>query len=215
MTIAAPFRARAGMRTVHEGQYLAEGTDVVMLQELTDRIYLDFAVPQENAPRVVPGTTVMATGALLGPDPVKIEVVAVDAAVNNETRNLRVRAVVDNPRGALVPGMFVQVRVPTDAPVSRVVIPSTAVRRAPYGASVFVIGKDEKDGSVRAKQRFVTLGPAVGNDVIVLEGLRSGERIAAAGSFKLRDGAMVMEAPLAPAPGVAANSSAGAGREVH
>ncbi len=215
LTIAAPFRARAGMRTVHEGQYLAEGADVVMLQELTDRIYLDFAIPQENAPRVVPGTAVMATGALLGPDPVRIEVVAVDAAVNNETRNLRVRAVVDNPTGVLVPGMFVQVRVPTDAPVSRVAIPSTAVRRAPYGASVFVVGKDEKDGSMRARQRFVTLGPAVGNDVIVLEGLRSGERLAAAGSFKLRDGARVAEGPPAPPPGIAANSSAGADREVH
>lgn len=194
LTISAPFKARAGLRTVHEGQYLAEGADVVALQELTDTIYLDFAIPQEYAPRVTPGTAVMATGELLGPDPVRIEVVAVDATVNNTTRNLRVRAAVDNPRGALVPGMFVQVRVPIEAPRSYVVVPSMAVRRAAYGNSVFVIEPDEK-GTHRAHQRFVTLGRTLEEDVIVLEGLRAGERIGGAGSFKLRDGAMVMVAP--------------------
>ncbi len=200
LTIAAPFRARAGLRSVHEGQYLAEGADVVALQELTDTIYLDFAIPQEYAPRVTAGTAVMATGELLGPDPVRIEVVAADATVNNTTRNLRVRAVVDNRRGTLVPGMFVQVRVPIEAPSSYVVVPSMAVRRAAYGNSVFVIEPDEK-GVTRAHQRFVTLGRTLEEDVIVLEGLRVGERIAGAGSFKLRDGAMVMVAPPPGGPG--------------
>jgi membrane fusion protein, multidrug efflux system len=207
LKIAAPFRARAGLRSVHEGQYLAEGADVVALQELTDTIYLDFAVPQEYAPRVTTGTAVMATGELLGPDPVRIEVVAVDATVNNTTRNLRIRAVVDNSRGTLVPGMFVQVRVPIEAPRSYVVVPSMAVRRAAYGNSVFVIEPDEK-GTTRARQRFVTLGRTLEEDVIVLEGLRAGERVGGAGSFKLRDGAMVM---VAPPPGATGGPVAGDG----
>jgi membrane fusion protein (multidrug efflux system) len=106
LTIRAPFRARAGLRTVHEGQYLAEGADVVTLQEVADKIYLDFAVPQEYAARIVPGTIVMANGELLGPEPAPIEVVASEATVNNQTRNLRVRAIVNNPGGLLIPGMF-------------------------------------------------------------------------------------------------------------
>lgn len=200
LTIRAPFRARAGMRTVHEGQYLDEGNEVVALQELADTIYLDFAIPQEYAPRVTPGTAVMATGELLGPEPMRIEVSAVDAIVNNTTRNLRVRSIVDNRRGVLVPGMFVQIRVPIEAASQYVVIPDTAVRRAAYGSSVFVIAPDE-EGKTRARQRFVTLGRTLGEDVIVLEGLKVGERIAAAGSFKLRDGALVMAGPPPPAPG--------------
>lgn len=205
LTITAPFRARAGMRTVHEGQYLAEGADVVGLQELTDRIYLDFTIPQEYAPRVRPGTAVMATGELLGPDPVRIEVVALDATVNNDTRNIRVRAVVDNQRGVLVPGMFIQIRVPVEEPRPYVVVPGTAIRRASHADSVFIA---EPDGDVlRARQRFVKLGPAVRDQVIVLEGVRPGEQVAAAGSFKLRDGVLVapagQDAPAgaAPAPG--------------
>lgn len=211
LTIKAPFRARAGMRMVHEGQYLPEGADVVALQELTDQIYLDFAIPQEYAPRVAPGVAVMATGALLGPEPVRIEVVATDATVNNDTRNLRVRAVVDNTAGRLVPGMFIQIRVPVEEARLYTVVPGTAIRRASYGDSVFAVVPGESEGKLRAKQRFVTLGPTIGDDVIVLKGLEPGERIAAAGSFKLRDGGLVMQAqpaPAAQAP-VATNQPAG------
>ncbi len=208
LTIRAPFRARAGMRTVHEGQYLAEGSAVVSLQEITDRIYLDFAIPQEYAPRVAPGTAVMATGELLGPDPVRIEVAALDATVNNDTRNLRVRAVVDNSKGLLVPGMFIQIRVPVEDSRPYTMIPSTAVRRSSYADAVFVVAADEK-GAMRAAQRFVKLGPSVGDDVIVLEGLEPGERIAATGSFKLRDGVMVMQAGAAPGGGPAGGPAGG------
>lgn len=210
LTLTAPFRARAGMRTVHEGQYLAEGVDVVALQEVTDRIYLDFAIAQDYAPRVQVGTRVMATGDLLGPDPVPIEVVATDAAVNYDTRNLRVRAIVDNPRGTLVPGMFVQVRVPIDTPQRFVMVPSTAVRRSAYANSVYVIAPDGKEpGAYRAHQRFVKLGSTVGEDVIVLEGVQAGERIAAAGSFKLRDGAKVMLGPPGGPPAAGPPSATG------
>ncbi|MCC6661871.1 MAG: efflux RND transporter periplasmic adaptor subunit [Phycisphaerales bacterium] len=216
LTIAAPFRSRAGMRTVNEGQYLAEGSEVVALQELTDTIYLDFAVPQEYASRVKVGTAVMASAPLLGPDPVKIEVVAVDAVVSLDTRNLRVRSIVDNPGGTLVPGMFVQVRVPIEAPRQVVVVPRMAVHRAAYGNSVFVIAPDDK-GEARAHQRFVTLAETIGEDIVVAKGLSPGERVAGAGSFKLRDGAKVMMAPPGGAPppedGGGKEASAGDGRQ--
>ncbi len=205
LTMSAPFRARAGMRTVHEGQFLKEGVDVVDLQELTDQIYLDFAIPQQYAPRVKEGAIVMATGELLGPAPVAIKVVAVDATVSNDTRNLRVRSVVDNPRGSLVPGMSVQVRVPIDEPMPCVVVPSMAVRRAAYANSVFVITPDPDGQTLRAHQRFVTLGQTLGENVIVLTGLKAGERVAAAGSFKLREGVKVISGP----PGGPAGGAAG------
>jgi membrane fusion protein (multidrug efflux system) len=192
LTIRAPFKARAGLRSVHEGQYLSPGSDVVVLHELTDNIYLDFAVPQDFIERVKVGTTVLATGPLLGPDPVPITVVAADATVNYDTRNLRVRAVVANPHGLLVPGMAVQVRVPVDEPRTVVSVPCTAVRRAAYGDSVFIVVPDDAGQGMRARQKFVTLGQTVGDEVIVLRGLSRGDLVAGAGSFKLRDGMKVM-----------------------
>ena len=195
-TIRAPFRGRCGLRNIHEGQYLAEGASVVMIQEVSDTINIDFAIPQEYLPRVAPGMTVMATGELLGPAPVAIRVVAVDAAVNNDTRNVRIRSIVDNRDDHLRPGMSIQIRVPVDQPRPVVVVPATAVRRASYGDQVFVIVPGE-NGSFRAKQQFIKLGPTLEHDIIVSEGLKPGDEVAAAGSFKLRDGGLVMKAAKA------------------
>lgn len=195
-TLRAPFRARAGLRYVHEGQYLKDGVTVVALEEVSERIHLDFAIPQDYAPRVRKGVSVMAHAAVLGPDPVRIEVVALDAAVNTETRNLRVRAILDDPGGVLRPGMFVQLRVPVADPQPYIVVPATAVRRTSYADQVFVVVPGAAPGELRAKQRFVKLGPTVGEDVIVLEGVEAGEQVAATGSFKLRDGALVAPADV-------------------
>jgi len=213
-TLKSPFRARAGMRSVHPGQYLAEGTKIVDLTELTDEIYLDFAVPQEYAQRVSPGTVVIAESKLLGSDHAKITVVSIDATVNPVTRNVRVRSSVPNPDFKLKPGMFIDVEVPV-APVAEYVsIPSTALRRAAFGDHVFVLtpmdlsklpppppGAPPQQGPppMVATQRMVQLGANLGDSVIVIGGLKPGEKIASGGSFKLREGAMVMQAPPAPA----------------
>ena len=205
MKIVSPFRAKAGFRFVHEGQYLREGSDIALLQEVTDQIYLDFAIPQEYASRVKPGVAVMATNTMLGPEPTRIEVVAVDATVDNETRNLRVRAIVDNRKGLLSPGMFIQIRVPTEDSKQYQMVPTAAVRRSTYGESVFLVGPD-KDGKLRATEHFVKLGTSAGDKVIVLEGLKGGEKVAASGSFKLRNGGLVAPPQAAsaapPAPPV-------------
>jgi multidrug efflux pump subunit AcrA (membrane-fusion protein) len=57
---------------------------------------------------------------------------------------------------------------------------------------------------VRAKQQFVKIGPTLGEDIIVTEGLKAGDEIASSGSFKLRDGALIFVVPpAAPAPAAA------------
>lgn len=65
-TLTAPFCAQAGMGTIHQGQYIGEGTSIVLLTEVTEDIYLDFAVPQENASLVTPGMVVRASSNVLG-----------------------------------------------------------------------------------------------------------------------------------------------------
>lgn len=211
-TIRAPFRAVAGLRNVHQGQYLAEGTSIVGLQSVSDDIYLDFALPQEQAYRAKPGMVVMADAPMLGTQPLRIEVVALDAVADPTTRNVRVRAVVPNKEQRLVPGMFVDITVPVGEEQDYITVPSTAVRRASFGDHVFLVTPDQKDPSkLRAHQQFVKIGPMVGDDIIVLDGLKAGDEVAANGSFKLREGVLVMKggAPSGPsnAPGRDAQAS--------
>ncbi len=224
LTITAPFRARVGLRTIHEGQFLAqqmgmESTPIATLQEMADTIYIDFAVPQEYLGRVRVGTVVSGTRDTGGTGgnsggTVELKVVAIDSSASLTTRNVRVRAEVDNRDDALRPGMFVKIRVPVEESRTYVVVPVTAVRRASYADQVFVIKDTQEPGpdgklapAMRASQRFVKLGPTIGDDVIVLEGLNEGDRIATSGSFKLREGALVVPA----APGAPAGGAPGGG----
>jgi membrane fusion protein (multidrug efflux system) len=112
--------------------------------------------------------------------------------------------------------MAVDIEVPTELAKDYVVVPSTAIRRASFGDHVFVItpGDPGPDGhpSMVAHQRMVTLGPDLGGTVIVATGLQAGEKIAAAGSFKLHEGATVFPgAPPVASPAGAAPAPAPTG----
>jgi membrane fusion protein (multidrug efflux system) len=52
-----------------------------------------------------------------------------------------------------------------------------------------------QDGKPRAKSRHVIVGTVVGDDVLLIDGLKVGETVASSGSFKLRDGLLVVAKP--------------------
>lgn len=195
-TLRAPFKARTGLRNIHPGQYLKEGGEVVGLQSMEDETFLDFAVPQEFLARVRVGEVFPVEAPILGPGVSQITVHSVDATANYNTRNVRVRGIVADPQHRLRPGMSVDIAVPIDELKPYTVIPLTAVRRASYGDHVFLLVPDPKDpASFRAKQQFVKVGFSLGTDAIIVDGLSPGDRVAGAGSFKLREGLKVNVAP--------------------
>jgi membrane fusion protein (multidrug efflux system) len=200
-TIRAPFRARVGIADVHAGQFLEAGTPLTTLQGVDEAAHVDFSVAQAVAARLRAGQAVRV---LSDGDsaPVAARVVAVDARVDPETRTATVRARLAAPSlrsgqassTMPVPGASVRVQVPLGAPQSAVVVPASALRKGPGGDHVFVLSA-EKDGT-RARLRQVTTGPVLGDEVVILQGLRAGERVASSGSFKLREAALV----VAPTP---------------
>ena len=78
--------------------------------------------------------------------------------------------------------------------------PANALRKGPAGDHVFVLAADAQ-GQVRAQQRTVQVAALLGEEVVLESGLSAGERVAAAGSFKLRDAALVAVAEPASAGG--------------
>jgi membrane fusion protein (multidrug efflux system) len=192
-TIRAPFRARIGLSDVHVGQYLDQGTELTTLQGVGDAAHVDFRVAQQVAAGLREGDVVeVFVGAA---DPVAAAVVAVDARVDVATRNALVRARIEGGR-APEPGASVRVRVPAGPVGTAVAVPVSALRKGPGGDYVFVVAADDK-GMLRARTRPVQGGAMLGEEVLVLEGLAVGEQVAASGSFKLREGALVADAGAA------------------
>jgi membrane fusion protein, multidrug efflux system len=198
-TLLAPFRARVGLTDLQPGAYLDEGTTIAMLQGVDRDAFVDFALPQDMAAAIRPGVSVNLTGAQMPGGSVAAEIVAEDASVDASNRAVRFRAIARGLGEALRPGAFVDVVALTAPPRPALLVPLTAVRRAPYGQHVFVLV--DEDGQSRARQRIVQTGAVQGTDIVVTDGLAEGELIAGAGSFKLREGLLVQtDPPVAGAP---------------
>ena len=191
-TIRAPFAGVLGIRQVNLGQYLEGGAAVVSLQAIRP-VYVNFSVPQQELTQLKVGSPihVVAEGAGIESDG---KVTAVDSVVNEQTRNLQVQATLANADGKLRPGMFVKTNVGMGAAVPTISVPTSAVRYAPFGDSVFIVEQvagpnGQKYRGVR--QQFVKLGGSRGDRVAVVSGLKAGEEVVTSGVFKLRNGAAV------------------------
>jgi membrane fusion protein, multidrug efflux system len=202
-TLRVPFRARIGLADVHPGQYLEAGTAITTLQGVGEALHVDFAVPQAVAAGLAPGDTVQV---FAGSDPggaaLAAQVVALDAKVDERTRNATVRARLQRAtgNGALpAPGSSVRVSVAVGPTTPAVAVPAAALRKGPEGDHVFVVAT-APDQKLRAQQRPVQVLALVGDEVLLARGVRAGEKVATSGSFKLRDAALVqLSAPAAPA----------------
>jgi membrane fusion protein (multidrug efflux system) len=115
--------------------------------------------------------------------------------VDRDTRNIRVRAIVDNPEKRLLPGMFARIDIELPQRAAVVTIPQAAVTRSPYGDAVFVV--TEQAGASGPKQLRVTnalivTGATRGDQVAVTSGLEAGATVVTAGQQKLRNGSVVV-----------------------
>ena len=192
-TIRAPFSGVLGIRRVNLGQYLSAGDALVTLQSLSP-IYVNFAVPQQAMAQVKAGRTVKVTAGNLAGVEFSGRITAIDSVVDEATRNVQVQATLTNGNGTLRPGMFVQAEVLVGATAAIVSVPASAISYAPYGNSVFVVGdwQDPSGKSYRGvRQQFVKLGPARGDQIAILSGLKAGNEVVTSGVFKLRNGAAV------------------------
>ena len=202
--VRAPFDGMLGIRQVNVGQMINSGQQVVQLTAL-DRVYVDFALPQQNIPQLATGYEARVHADALPSREFKGKVNALNSMVDTVTRNVGIQATLENPDHALVPGMFVKVDVILPEKSKTLVIPGSAVSYAPYGNSVFVIEnkKDPKTGkeSQSLRQAFVRIGEARGDFVSVTQGLKAGETVVSTGVFKLRNGmAVTVNNDLAPKP---------------
>jgi membrane fusion protein (multidrug efflux system) len=190
-TIRAPFSGVAGIRQVSLGQYLHSGDPVVPLQAM-DPVYVNFSVPQQQAPLLRAGQTVTASSDSAAARTGRIT--AINPQVDDATRNVQVQATFSNPRGALRPGMYVTVQVAVGSHQPVIAIPASAINYAPYGNSVFIVedlkGPDGKSYK-GVRQEFVRLGGTQGDLIAVLEGVKPGQEVVTSGVFKLRTGAAV------------------------
>lgn len=113
------------------------------------------------------------------------EISFINPHVSTDTRTVEVRVEVPNPEGRLKPGMFARgtVRVPVGEGDPPLLIPKSAVLLTGERAIVYVQLGDREQPTFEGRE--VRLGPRVGDEYVVREGLEAGERVVTRGNFKI------------------------------
>jgi membrane fusion protein (multidrug efflux system) len=111
----------------------------------------------------------------------------IDPAADTRTRAFKVQVEVENPEHRLLPGMIATVRVEQEAAADQLIVPQDWIVTKRDGLGVFVLSADD-----RVSFSPVELGPVVGSQVIVANGLEHGARVVVNGHRELVDGEPVV-----------------------
>ncbi|CAN5669215.1 multidrug efflux RND transporter periplasmic adaptor subunit MexA [soil metagenome] len=117
-----------------------------------------------------------------------------DVSVDPATGTQTIRAVFPNPRGLLLPGMYVRAELVEGTEAAAILVPQRAVSRDEKGQpTVLVVGKGGK-----IEQRVLTAPRAVGENWLVTAGLKPGDKVIVEGASMLRPGTPVTAVPWNP-----------------
>ena len=202
--IRAPFAGRLGLRQVNLGQYLSPGAAIATLTNL-GTLYANFTLPSTMRSEIAVGQPVDVTSDAFPGRVFHARITAIEPQISADTRMIQVQATMANPDDALLPGMFVTADVVLPQAPPEVVLPATAVDYTLYGNAVFVIrpaGKNAKGRPIlRAWRTPVKTGTQWGGNIAILDGVKAGERVVAAGQLKIQqNGAAVAISDIPPPP---------------
>ena len=179
--IRAPFSGTLGLRQVSPGAYVTPQTLLVTLQK-TDRLKIDFTVPESNAGLIKKGVTLPIASSQ---DTLKrtATIIATEADINTTTRNLKVRALVNGP--AVSPGAFVKVLLDAGSTNNSIVIPSSAIIPDADSKKIIVV-KGGKGAFVN-----VETGVRTASGVEITKGIKAGDSVVVTGVLFVRPNAPV------------------------
>lgn len=198
--VTAPIAGRVGRAQVTEGALVSASAGTLMTTvEQLDPIYVNFS--QSSADLLTVRREITA-GTLkipeLGGVTVQLELEDgsvyehgghldfLDLSIDEATGTAALRAEFPNPEQRLLPGQFVRAQIDAGVRPDAVLVPQRAVRIAQQGASVLLVGQDDKVAS-----REVKVGRLQGGNWLILSGLASGDRVIIDGLQKVQPGSEV------------------------
>ncbi len=197
--IRAPIAGRASRAEITVGNLVQTMPTVALLTTIvsSDPIYVDFAMDEptylayvragQTTPEKAQEIPVQIGLAGETGTPHAGKVKAFDNQINMATGTIRVRALLDNPDGKLVPGMYALVKIAVPKEGQSLLITDRAINTDQDRKFVFVVGNDNI-----ASYRPVELGGVVDGLRIIKSGLKGGEKIIVNGLQRARPGAPVM-----------------------
>ncbi|MBM7343205.1 efflux RND transporter periplasmic adaptor subunit [Pantoea coffeiphila] len=203
-TVKAPVSGRIDQEFVTEGALVsAADTQAMAIVQQTEKVYVDARLPASELRQIIDSPTADEPSpnalrvSLLDeagkPYDVQAKLLFSGVSVNNETGDVVLRIVADNPARVLLPGMYIRVSITRHIAKNGLVIPGQAIQRLDDGNYVWTV-----DGDGAARKIGVELAGESGQGEIVKSGLQAGTRLVVEGQDKLQEGMRVTAVPLKP-----------------
>jgi membrane fusion protein (multidrug efflux system) len=204
-TVTAPVSGRIGRSMVTEGAYVqaAQATLLATVQQL-DPLYVDLT---QSTAEVLKLRRDLESGRLQGAGQGKASVRLLtddgreygqagtlqfaDVTVDPGTGSIALRALFPNPKGELLPGMFVRARLDEAVSPQALLVPQVGVTRDQKGLPVALVVNAEH----KVERRQLVTDRAVGDAWLVTDGVKPGEQVIVEGLQKVRPGALVNPVP--------------------
>jgi membrane fusion protein (multidrug efflux system) len=199
--VTSPVSGRIGRSAVTEGAYVqaAQATLMATVQQL-DPVFVD--VSQSTAEvlklrRDLEGGKLQAAG----PGQARVRLITedgleyphdgtlqfTDVTVDPGTGSIGLRALFPNPKGELLPGLFVRARLTEGISPQALLVPQVGVTRDQKGLPVALVVNAEN----KVERRQLVADRTVGDAWLVTDGIKVGERVIVEGLQKVRPGAQV------------------------
>jgi membrane fusion protein, multidrug efflux system len=200
-TIKSPIKGIVGRRSFTVGNFVpagAGGTEITTISTV-DPIELRFAVSEKEYLEWSEEISALLAKPLEQRDedfeliradgkvhPHKGRLFAADRAVDPNTGTIRIAATFPNPGNILRPGQYARVRLKVDERTGALLVAQRAVVEMQGKNFVWLV-----DDANKASMHSVTVGPRIGSDWIIDEGLKSGDRVVTEGIQMLTEGGSV------------------------
>jgi membrane fusion protein (multidrug efflux system) len=209
-TVTSPLSGRIGRSAVTEGAYVQQSAATLLatVQQL-DPVYVDLTQSSAEALKL---RRDLAEGKLKEAGRGKVRLVLedgreyatpgslqfTDVTVDPSTGSIALRALFPNPRGELLPGMFVRARIDEGVSPDAILVPQQGVTRDTKGQPIAHVVSAEE----RVERRPLEIARTVGDAWLVTSGLAAGDRVIVEGLQKVQPGVAVKAVPAAiPAAG--------------
>jgi membrane fusion protein (multidrug efflux system) len=178
--VLAPFDGVIGLRYISLGAIVTPSTLLATIRS-EDRLKLDFSVPEKYSSEIKPGMEINFTLSK-NEKLYKATVMATEQGIDAFTRNLKVRAVVDNQSDHLLPGAYTDVSLKLSENKNALMIPTQAIIPDEQNKSVITA----KNG--KAHFVLVKTGMRKSSRVEVTNGIQQGDTIITSGILFLKEG---------------------------
>ncbi len=184
--IKAPWSGQVAWRKVEVGDYVSPGQGVLELLEVR-RLKVRAPAPSADVPFLRPGVPVEIRVDAFPGRIFRAKVTRLGAELDAAARTLDLEVEIDNAGGELKPGMFARLELSRRTLKGAILVPLVSLVDLEDRRVAYVV----EEG--RARRRELSLGPVIGQEVVVEEGLAIGDRVIVDGQLRVSPGQKVEE----------------------